>query len=481
MIKFSLQSQMKIKKVYRPDEILSAANIGVEFEFYSNLENHIETARSISKFIGKRVVVPMALSNIKEPKPIYHSSVTPSDTIFKLEPDFSGGKKMCELVTGPMKYAEARVIIIKVLEWISNNGYTTERCSIHANISINGVELPTLFQIKDMNVLKFMLSFDESKVYDVFPKRKNSVYARSIKEIKPNSSAFFINPNTTVYNRNAFSIPDEKYYGVNFLKLEKGYLEYRYMGGLDYENKTKRILDLISYYVLHLQEVLNFIKYEDNEIRDFKKIVAEQKLIGDAFIKFKDFKKLFPDIKVTYDMNENDDVIEGTWTNLREVLFKIISSGKMRKGEFNFDSEIGRFQLKSTKLSNCKISDIEFIDCQIEGIFERCFFYNTEVKNSRITFSTFAKGNTIVFSKVIESPLYVENICNDCFIENKTNIINCEVNRGVIRNGEIGRLAKVSKETMIVEQVEPAESQGSYKNVEGGAKQSDKDKKKEKK
>jgi hypothetical protein len=35
--------------------------------------------------------------------------------------------------------------------------------------------------------------------------------------------------------------------------------------------------------------------------------------------------------------------------------------------------------------------------------------------------------------------------------------INCEVNAGVIRNGEIGKLAKISKDTLIVEG-QPAES-----------------------
>jgi hypothetical protein len=205
-------------------------------------------------------------------------------------------------------------------------------------------------------------------------------------------------------------------------------------------------------------------------------MVDEQKKIGSAFIKYSEFKKVFPDIKVTYDMNDNDDVLEGVWVNLRGKLFQFITTGNMKKGEFNFDSEAGRFQLKSTKLKNVRIDEVEFIDCEIEGVIERCAFYNCKIKNSRLSFCNFAKGNTVDFSKVSESPLHVENVCNDCFIENKTNIINCEVNRGVIRNGEIGRLAKVSKETMIVEQTEPTEASGSYKNVKDGAKEKDKEK-----
>jgi hypothetical protein len=162
-------------------------------------------------------------------------------------------------------------------------------------------------------------------------------------------------------------------------------------------------------------------------------------------------------------MNDNPEVLQAVWANLRDKLFAFIVSGNMKKGEFNYDSEIGRFQLKSTKLKNVRIDEVEFIDCEIEGVLERCAFYNCKIKHSRLTFCDFAKGNTADFSKVSESPLHVSNVLNDCFIENKTNIINCEVNRGVIRNGEIGKLAKVSKETMIVEQIEPSESPGSYK------------------
>ena len=126
---------------------------------------------------------------------------------------------------------------------------------------------------------------------------------------------------------------------------------------------------------------------------------------------------------------------------------------------------------------------MEFIDCKIEGVLERCFFYNCKIKNSRISICDFAKGNVVDFSKVGESLLHVNNVLNDCFIENKTNIINCEVNRGVIRNGEIGKLAKISKETMIVEQIEPSETTGSFirdKKKEDKEEDKEDDKKKKK-
>jgi hypothetical protein len=160
---------------------------------------------------------------------------------------------------------------------------------------------------------------------------------------------------------------------------------------------------------------------------------------------------------VSVDLNDDPQVLESYWGNIREKLYEIIVSGGMRKGEFNYDAEVGHYQLKNTKLKNCRVSDVEFINCEMEGIFDRSWFFGCKIKNSRLTDCHLVKENIIDFSKVAESELHISNVLNDCYIENKKQIINCEVNAGVIRNGEIGKLAKISKDTLIVEG-QPAEA-----------------------
>jgi len=469
---------MKVKKNYTKTEVLDSARCGFEFEFYSSMDV-FETAKDIAKFVKRRVVVPLALSSITEPKPLYHSPVAPTADIFKLEPDYSGGKSMCELVTGPMKYKDARNVLIKVFEWISSNGYTNERCSIHVNISIDENAVPTRFTIPNINIPKFILSFDEKKIYDIFPKREGSVYARSIKSLRPNRVLFY-SPTLEEFSRATLTLPaDEKYYGVNFLKAEKGYLEYRYLGGKDYEKTTKKILDLVDYFILHLYDTLNFEGFTDKEKADFKKMTAIDEKVYKSFVKYEVFQKAFPGIEVGVDMNADPQVLESMWVNIREKLFDLIITGKMKKGAFNYDKEIGRFQLKDTKLRNCKLTDMEFINCELEGVIHRAWFYDCKIKNSRIQDGNFVKGNTVDFSKISECELHIDNKLNDCFIENKKNIINCQVNRGVIRNGEIGKLAKISKETMIVEG-QPIETGNSGGNTFQDAAQDEKNREKNK-
>jgi hypothetical protein len=367
---------MKVKKNYTKTEILDSVRCGIEFEFYSNTEDVLKTARDIAKRTKKRVVVPVSLSTMGEEKPLYHSPVKPSADIFKLEPDYSGGKKMCELVTGPMKYADARNVIIKVLEWIQSNGYTNERCSIHINLSLDENITPARFTIDKMNIPKFILSFDEDKVFEKFPTRKDSVYARSIKTIRPNKVLFY-DPSLEEFSRATLTLPaDEKYYGVNFLKAEKGYLEYRYLGGADYEKKGKTILDLIDYFALHLYDVLNFEYFTNGEKKKFRKMMDLARKSYEGFVKYEAFQKKYPKIAVTVDMNDDPQVLTSMWGNIREKLYEFIVTGGMNKGNFNYDSEVGKFQLKDTDLKNCRVTDVEFIGCKLEGVIEKSWFWD---------------------------------------------------------------------------------------------------------
>jgi len=50
------------------------------------------------------------------------------------------------------------------------------------------------------------------------------------------------------------------------------------MGGDSYEKKTKKILDLIDYFITHLHECLNFKDYTDSEKRGFQKMIEKTKI-----------------------------------------------------------------------------------------------------------------------------------------------------------------------------------------------------------
>jgi hypothetical protein len=179
-------------------------------------------------------------------------------------------------------------------------------------------------------------------------------------------------------------------------------------------------------------------------------------------------------------MNDDAQVLETMWGNIREKLYDLMVTGGMRKGNFNYDSEMGRYQLKDTKLKNCKVSNIEFIKCELEGAIDNSWFFDCDIKHSRIHDCDSVKNNKIYFSKVVETKLHTSTMCEDCYIENKKQIINCEVVSGVIRSGEIGKLARISKETLIVEgpPVEEYDYTDEEQDADNKKKSKEKDKKK---
>jgi hypothetical protein len=107
-------------------EILQKGLVGVEFEFYSNISLQ-DTAKQLGEFLGKKIRI--------ETK--HKSDFAPTQKEFKIEPDMSGGAGLMELITGALPYSEGRMIIIKVCNWIEENGYTTDRSSIHLNLSFD--------------------------------------------------------------------------------------------------------------------------------------------------------------------------------------------------------------------------------------------------------------------------------------------------------------------------------------------------------
>ena len=164
----------QITKHKSKEYILQDSLVGIEFEFYSDksLEN---TQKELAQLLGKKIRL--------EDKA--HSDFVPTDKEFKIEPDMSGGKGLMELVTGPTPYSVARNIILKTLGWIQENGYTTEKSSIHLNLSFDPKKTNKPSLISKMDTLKFILGFNENEVYKLFPNRKDSVYAKSVKWITP--------------------------------------------------------------------------------------------------------------------------------------------------------------------------------------------------------------------------------------------------------------------------------------------------------
>jgi len=414
-----------------------ASKIGLEFEFFAN-EGLDEVKRSLSNTLNKQI-------RIEEKA---HSDFSPSDETFKLEPDNSGGTGMIELVTGPMPFVESKLIIAKTLKWIRENGSTNERCSIHINVAFDGSKLGVPANISNLDIGKFVLNFDENKIYEAFPNRKDSVYAKSIKFIVPLSGMTQPSPERISWKNYMFV--SEKYYGVNFSKLPKNYIEFRYLGGKDYEKKYNTIMNLTEHFVLSLYETLMYPKYTDEDLKQLDVVLEKHSGIVESYKDYQTFKKKFPKIKLMVDLKTYDQIVETFYPKMREDLFKLLTLAGLKEGLINYDADTGRMQLKNAELMRCfEIKGIDIVDCKIQGNILNCDIFNSELVNSSLFESNLFGATDAADCKIEDSYVSKNVICKDSYVFGPRGVFSGEMEGGIFRKGRATKMARFENTEII--------------------------------
>tara|TARA_Y100000389_G_scaffold186958_1_gene207884 strand:- start:3146 stop:4438 length:1293 start_codon:yes stop_codon:yes gene_type:complete len=414
-----------------------ASKIGIEFEFFAN-EGLDEVKRGLSQTLNKQIRV--------EEKA--HSDFTPSDEVFKLEPDNSGGTGMIEMVTGPLPFVEAKLIIAKTLKWIRENGSTNERCSIHINVAFDGHKLGTPTNVSSLDIGKFVLNFDEDKVYEAFPNRKDSVYAKSIKFIVPLSGMTQPSPEKVSWKNYLFV--SEKYYGVNFSKIPKNYIEFRYLGGKDYEKKYNTIMDLTEHFVLSLYETLTDPVYNEEDLKKLDAILENHRSVIESYRDYQTFKKNFPKIHLMVDLKTYDQIVETFYPKMREKLFNLLTKAGLTEALINYDADTGKMQIKNAELMKCfEISGVDIVDSKIQGNIINCDVFSSELINSSILESNLFGSTDVVDSKIEDSYVSKNVICKDSYVFGVRGVFSGEMEGGIFRKGRATKLARFENAEII--------------------------------
>lgn len=419
--------------------VLKNSVLGFELEFYMKDLTFYKTLEILNKELS-----PVKVHGFKQ----YHSNYQPDAKNFKIEPDLSGGTNMVELVTGPLPYGEAKYYLIKILNFIQNYGYTNEKSSVHFNLSFTGEK-----NLNDLNILKLILRTDEDEIYRFFPSRKGNIYAKTIKEIIPYRQYDFFNISIESV-KNALKLPDDKYFGINFLHINNDKksqrLEYRYIGGKDYEKNVGNITYFLDRFII---DVSNSI---DSGFTDQDSKMLEEYL-EDNIEKFKNFSKYdnflveYPKIQLQVDQNGTYDMVNSYFARIYDSLYNLVGGiDDLKDCIINYVTSNQTIEIIDAQIKGkLVIKDIEFISCQIsEGIFEDCLFYGSEITNSQISKSKI-ENSDIQNSKVLSCRVESSSLKN-CYFMN--GYLNGDMEGGVLRSGEMGPFATVSPETKIVEE-----------------------------
>lgn len=407
------------------DTELYDTTIGLEVEFLRDDKFTLsEVKKELQKVTGMKIRV--------EDK--HHSDFTPTKEEAKIEPDFSGGKNLVELVTAPLDYKEARIVLMNVLNWMKKNPNvsTNDRCGLHVNVNY-----PNQPYIANMDILKFILTFNENEVYKRFPNRKGNIYTKSIKSIAPVHSNFDFN--TIGMSKTNFTYPNTKYYGVNFEKLAKNYLEFRYIGGENYESKLTEIMELVDYFLISLKKAYN-AKYDENMRKRLIKIVEKKKQLFMAGKSYFHFQNIFRNIDILIDTKSNDEVIKAHFPRLWERMFPFFMSfmnlNYKMKGIINYDTDLSIIEYKDFNFKNGEIMPhgTLFYDCNIK----QCVVNNQQLYYCRMIESDL---NTCVTNYCemettrLKSGEHTNDKLMDCYISGQIHVEGSEIVEGIFREG----------------------------------------------
>ena len=386
-------------------KILNQAVVGIEVEFYSNI-SYTKLLELINIEFN-----PIKIWGFNE----YHSLFKPDSSNFKIEPDYSGGPDMVELITGPMAYNESIIILIKLLSFIKKYGSTDEKCSIHLNISFKNIDVTTI------NKLTLILDIDENYIYDKFPSRKGNIYAKSVKNMIPYKE-WDSAESAALLMSNSIHLPDEtKYYGINIGAINRGWVEYRYIGGKDYQNKQSTILECLDYLILLTYGNINNILNDEHKIK-IRSYLGEKINLYKKYKKYELLQANFPELDIQIDKNNDPSIIEAIYSTIYDRIYDLIGTSRVGPATVNYDTNDCKFEVMNTRIVgginllradfiNCDIEDTRIIDsdlisCNIfKSHIEHCEVCETEVKNSKLNECVIKDGSNIIDSYITLSTI----------------------------------------------------------------------------
>jgi hypothetical protein len=427
---------MNKPKSYSVLEVLNYSDVGLCFEFYSTKQSGF-IVEELEKMISKNII----LTNESKFTPTYSNAI--------LLKEYEASRSRYKLFISPENFHAILPIIESVSMWINEKAETTFDTKLKMSLSFNHKYLDTLSSISQMNPSRLILKFDENEVYKRFPSQKNSPYALSIKSISPTGA--YINESDIDKNLNyILSTPYAEFYGIDFTDYTRGTLYCNYIGGKNYANNSQTIKDILEYFIIKTYQSINEAELNTFENNEIKRLTEGYDKIQMAFYDPEIFLKEYSNLKVYVDLKTSLQIVKTYWNTIRGPIFEMIINGGLIEGQFNYDTDTGRCQLRKAKLSGTLIKDMDLVSCDLTCIMEDCNLVNCSVFKSRVYNSKFVVGNKINESYLERISVNDKNEIKNSFVINNDEIINCNVINSVIQFAIPGKHIKVDENSTII-------------------------------
>jgi hypothetical protein len=252
-------------------------------------------------------------------------------------------------------------------------------------------------------------------------------------------------------SKDMYIIPNTKYYSVNFDKIKNNYLEFRSIGGEGYEKKVDDILNILEYNAMTLFDCLNEPAYNEDNLHTLNKILAEHKKSIGAFNNPEIFMLKFPQIKIFVDLKGDMEIVKQYFHLIREKLFDVILFGGVKNALINYDTDIGRVQVKGAVFHDSfLIRDLDLVNCNASGILEDCNLWNCKITKAHLEDCFLKVSNTVSDSKISKTEMGPRTTIDNCYIENGSRTIDGKITNSIIRSGQISNTAKMDDKTEVI-------------------------------
>lgn len=443
---------MSKPKTYTLPELFSSTLLGFTFEFYSS-----KAVNFIIEELSKITIKNIILTNFDSYNPSYGDAI-----LFK---EYEGSKPKYSLKLSQQRYDSIMPIVKEVLKWISNTSECKNDTLLRVNLSFDHNHLKTINSISNMNTQKLLLKIDEDYIYERFPEQKNSAYCMSVNNVTPLSEISYTSD--LVKNINyIIGIPTKNYYGINLSDYSRGIIEFNYIGGIDYSEKEKEILEVIQYYIIKTYQSLNEADMSNEEYNKLRKLTDNYYKIQEIYYDSNKFNEIFPEINLFVDLRKDSQIIKSYWTKIRNMLFEAIINNNFKKGDFNYDTQYSSFQIRNAELKCTNLKNFDIVKCDISGVTEKCNFVSCEITNARIYQSVIVNNSEVKDSYLKNVLIEHKNIIDNCFIDNNYELINCTVKNSIIKFASLGQTVNIDDNSIIIDRQDKIEQNNSGIEIE---------------
>lgn len=432
-------------------DIYDNSTLSFDFEFFTQI-NKREAAAKIARALGKNVKWFTDIETKFEPT--YES--------FKLAPTYSNGYKQSTLSTGFMPYQEAVHMFLKTMNAIDSIGSTNNCCSVKTKIRINERALGIQVGIDKLNKLKYLLSLNETRLFEIWPPVKGErtiLYQDQYNFIQPKNLYNTVITESFIESMNPmeFNFPESDFFANDFSELGHGQLGIRYIGGKDYTKKKKESVETINLVIEHLASVLS---------QNYQYTLAEKRKISEITNNFRNsiestksylgFRNKYPNVVFYVDLKTDDYLIESYYPIIRDKIFKLIVSGQIEECVINYDTRRKAVQIKDATIEkSILIEGVEFYQCKVQADSRNCLFEGCEILNSKLENCTIFSNNSISSSKIIDCDYLGEaNSIAMSYLDNaKEKLINADLTECLVNKGSFTLNSKIDKLTKVIHKV----------------------------